>query len=121
MVIGLAQPDEDDTHDFTTLAQKAREGKSIALREIKNWGKREALTFLQSSADIIKAIELFGKGLHRIVVVDDETKAVSGLLSQSRLMRFLWENGRHFPVLENIYSQYLRDLKVGSNNVIAIK
>ena len=121
MVVGLAQPDEDHIQDFVQLTQKAREGKSIPLREIKDWGKKEPLTFIPGSADLIKAIETFGKGLHRIVVVDESTKEVTGLLSQSRLVRFLWENGRHFPVIEQLYSQYLRDLKIGSNSVIAIK
>ncbi len=120
MVVGLAQPDEEH-HDFVELAQRAREGKSIRLREIKDWGKKEPLTFLSGNADIIQAIETFGRGLHRIVVVDESTKAVTGLLSQSRLIRFLWEHGRHFPVIEQLYAQYLRDLKIGSNNVVAIK
>ena len=121
MVVGLVQPEEDHIHDFVELAQKAREGKSIPLREIKDWGKKEPLTFLPGTADIIQAIETFGKGLHRILVVDENTKAVTGLLSQSRLTRFLWEHGRHFPVIEQLYSHYLRDLKIGSNNVVAIK
>lgn len=121
MVVGLAQPEDDHIHDFTQLTQKAREGKSIPLRKIKDWGKKEPLTFLPGDADLIKAIETFGKGLHRIVIVDESTKEVTGLLSQSRLIRFLFENGRHFQVLEQLYGQYLRDLKIGSNAVVAIK
>jgi CBS domain len=121
IVIGLALPDEEHIQDFAQAAQKAREGKSIPLRDIKDWGKKEPLTFLSGDANLIKAIEVFGRGLHRIVVVDETTKEVTGLLSQSRLIRFFWENGRHFPVLEQLYSQYLRDLKLGSHSVIAIK
>jgi CBS domain len=121
MVVGLAEPDEPYIHDFAELAQKAREGKSIPLRDIKDWGKKEKLTFLPGLADIIKAIEIFGTGSHRIVIFDDKTNQVTGLLSQSRLIRFLWENGRHFPVIEQLYTNYLRDLKIGSNHVIAIK
>lgn len=121
MVVGLAHPDEGHPEDFAELAQKAREGKSIPLRDIKDWGKKEPLTFLPGNADLIKAIETFGRGMHRIVIVDEATQAVTGLLSQTRLVRFLWEHGRHFPVLEQLYGQYLRDLKIGSNAVIAIK
>jgi hypothetical protein len=121
IVVGLAQPDEDHIQDFAQLAQKAREGKSIPLRHIQDWGKKEPLFFLPGNSDLIKAIETFGRGLHRIVVVDEATGKVTGLLSQSRLIRFLFENGRHFPVLEQLYSQMLRDLKIGSNSVISIK
>lgn len=120
MVVGLAEPDEEHIADFAQLAQTAREGKAIPLRSIKDWGKKEPLTFLPGSSDLVKAIDVFGKGLHRIVVIDESGK-VTGLLSQSRLIRFLWENGRHFPVLEHLNACYLRDLKIGSNNVISIK
>ena len=120
IVIGLAQPDEEHIADFAKLAQKAREGKAIPLRSIKDWGKKEPLAFLPGSANLVKAIDSFGKGLHRILVTDASGK-VTGLLSQTRLIRFLWDNGRHFPVIEQIYGQYLRDLKIGSNSVIAIK
>ncbi|RMD39286.1 hypothetical protein DV735_g5841, partial [Chaetothyriales sp. CBS 134920] len=120
MVVGLAAPDDDHIQDFIQLAQKAREGTSVPLRDIEAWGKREPLTFVSGKADLIKAIELFGQAVQRIVVIDEETKAVTGLLSQSRLVRFLWENGRHFPVIDQLYGQYLRDLKIGSNNVISI-
>ncbi|ETN45291.1 uncharacterized protein HMPREF1541_09122 [Cyphellophora europaea CBS 101466] len=119
IVIGLAQPDEDHIADFAELAQKAREGKAIPLRSIKDWGKKEPLTFLPGNSDLVRAIDTFGKGLHRIVATDTAGN-VTGLLSQTRLIRFLWEHGRHFPVIEQLHSQYLRDLKIGSNSVIAI-
>lgn len=121
MVVGLAQPDAENIHDFAELTQKAREGKAIPLRDIKDWGKKEPLAFLPGNADLVRAIETFGRGLHRIVVVDQAKETVTGLLSQSGLIRFLWEHGRHFSGLEQLYSQYLRDLKIGSNSVIAIK
>jgi hypothetical protein len=126
MVVGLAQPETDSDkenhiHDFAELTQKAREGKAIPLRDIKDWGKKEPLTFLPGNSDLLRAIETFGRGLHRIVVVDESLTKVTGLLSQSSLVRFLWEQGRHFPGLEQLYTQYLRDLKIGSNSVISIK
>ena len=120
MVIGLAQPDEDHIADFVELTQKAREGKAIPLRSIQDWGKKEPLTFLPGNSDLVRAIEVFGRGLHRIVVTDTSGN-VTGLLSQSRLIRFLWEEGRHFPVLEQLHGYYLRDLKIGSHSVIGIK
>lgn len=69
----------------------------------------------------MKAVETFGRGVHRIVVVKDKTQEVVGILSQSKLVRFLWENGRSFPVIDQLYPQYLRDLKIGSNQVVAMK
>jgi hypothetical protein len=119
--VGLAEPDDEHAGDFLQLAQRAREGKRIQLREIQELSKKEPLVFLDEDANLMKAIETFGKGVHRLVVRNEQTKQVTGVLSQSRLVRFLWENGRSFPVLDQLYSQHIRDLKIGSNDVIAIK
>ena len=123
LVVGLSRPDEDDEHgqDFLELARRARSGKQIHLREIQALSKKEPLTFLDEDSNLIKAIETFGKGVHRVVVRNETTKLATGVLSQSRLVRFLWENGRSFPVLDQLYHRNLRDLKIGSNDVIAIK
>ncbi|KIW69744.1 hypothetical protein PV04_05602 [Phialophora macrospora] len=121
LVVGLLRPDEGEhAQEFLELAWRAREGKPIHLREIQELSKKEPLTFLDEDSDLIKAIETFGRGVHRVVVRNETTKEATGVLSQSRLIRFLWENGRSFPVLDNLYHQNLRDLKIGSNDVVAI-
>lgn len=121
-VIGLSHPDDEEhAQDFLEVARRAREGKAISLREIQDLSKKEPLTFLDEEADLIKAIETFGRGVHRVVVRNESTNEATGVLSQSRLIRFLWENGRSFPVLDQLYLSNIRDLKIGSNDVVAIK
>lgn len=121
MVVGLAQPDEAHIQDFQELAKKGREGRPIPVIDVKKLSRREPLTTLPHTADLLKSVEAFGQGHHRVVIVKEGTNQAVGVLSQSRLVRFLWENGRSFPVLEQLYHQYLRDLKVGSKEVISIK
>lgn len=122
--VGIAQPTEEHVERFAQLAKKASQGEPIPLRDVRDLGRRDPLTYLPESANLVKAIEIFGRGVHRVLIAREGPggKAeVTGLLSQTRLMRFLWENGRNFPVIEQLYSQYLRDLKIGSNSVVAIK
>ncbi len=121
LVVGLARPDDEHAQDFMQLARRAREGKPIHLREIKDLSKKEPLTFMDEDADLLKAIETFGNGVHRVVVRNESTQQATGVLSQSRLVRFLWENGRSFPVLDQLYTQHLRDLRIGSNDVVSIR
>jgi CBS domain-containing protein len=45
---------------------------------------------------------------------------VVGIFSQFRLVKFLWENGRSFPIIEELYPKALRELGVGSHEVISI-
>ena len=119
--MGLAQPDEGHIEDFNELAKKARTGAEIPLKDVKDLGRKDPLVKLPSNANLVQAIETFGGGVHRVVVVKQNTDEVMGILSQSRLVKFLWENGRSFPVIDQLYPQYLRDLKLGSHQVISIK
>lgn len=80
------------------------------------------MTTLPASASVMAAVETFGGGVHRVVVVDERKQnEVVGIFSQFRLVKFLWENGRSFPVIDQLYPQALRDLRIGSRDVICIK
>ena len=122
LVVGLAQPDKAHIDTFTELMGKAREGTTIPLKDIRDIGsKSEPIVKLSHDATLSQAVEIFGGGVHRVVVVQEKTEKVVGILSQSRLVKFLWENARAFPVLEQLYHANLRDLRIGSAQVISIK
>lgn len=120
-MVGLANPDDDQVEVFDTLAKKAREGVSIPIRDIQTLAKKSSLVTLPESADLSKAIEHFGSGVHRILVCRDGTTEVIGILSQLKLVRFLWDNGASFPAIDALYPVILKDLQIGTPETIAIK
>ncbi|KAL2860895.1 CBS domain-containing protein [Aspergillus lucknowensis] len=121
LAAGLTRPDEELLPAYEELARKAREGIPIPMEDVKELGRKEPLTTLPASASVMTAVETFGGGVHRVIVVDEvQNNEVVGIFSQFRLVKFLWENGRCFPVLDQLYPQSLRDLKIGSQNVISI-
>lgn len=122
LAAGLTQPNEELRESYEELARKARDGHKIPLKDVKELGRSEPLTTLPASANLMTAVETFGGGVHRVVVVDEHKNGeVVGVVSQFRLVKFLWENGRSFPVIDQLYPQYLRDLGIGSREVISIK
>jgi CBS domain-containing protein len=121
VVLGMATPNEDQVELYTEIAKKAREGIKIPLRDIASLTKKLPIVTLFESQDLSKAIEIFGSGVHRILIVKEGTNQVVGILSQWKLVRFLWENGRSFPILDQLYPMILRDLNVGTHQTIAIK
>ena len=121
LVVGLVQPGEEFLPSLRELGRKAREGAKIPLREVKNLWTKKPLITLPPTASLMTAVETFGGGVHRVVVVKEDTSEVMGIFSQWRLVKFLWENGRSFPVIEQLYPQYLKDLGIGSQRVISIK
>ncbi|KAF2851205.1 hypothetical protein T440DRAFT_467937 [Plenodomus tracheiphilus IPT5] len=121
LVVGLAHPDEGDIASFDELAKKGREGKPIPLKDVKEvGGKKEPLITLPNTADLTKAIEVFGSGVHRVLVAEEGTANVIGILTQLRLVQFFWENRQSFPAVDQLYPYQLKDLNIGSKNVLAI-
>ena len=118
LVVGLIQSGEEH---ISELARKAREGAKIPLKDAMTLSVKEPLTTLPPTANLMTAVEIFGGGVHRIIVVKENSSEVVGVFSQSRLVKFLWENAPSFPVIDQLYPQYLRDLKIGSQHVIAVK
>jgi CBS domain-containing protein len=122
LVVGLAHPEEGDIENFDELAQKGREGKPIPLRDVKEvGGKKEPLITLDETTNLSKAIEVFGSGVHRVLVAKEGTEHVVGVLTQLRLVKFFWENRSSFPGVDRLYGQLIKDLSLGSKTVLAIK
>jgi len=123
LAAGLTSPDDEHLASYEELAKKAHDGVPIPLRDVKKFGmEKEPLINLPASANVLTAVETFGGGVHRVVVVDEKNnQEVVGIFSQFRLVKFLWENGRSFPIIEELYPQALRDLRIGSQDVISIK
>lgn len=123
LAAGLTSPDEEHRASYEELAKKAGDGVPIPLRDVKKFRmEKEPLISLPASANLLTAVEIFGGGVHRVVVVNESNdKEVFGIFSQFRLVKFLWENGRSFPVIEELYPKPLRELVIGSQEVISIK
>ena len=119
---GQLFPDTDEhLHVFQNLAKKAQTGQKIPLEDAKSLGNKEPFVTLPHRADLTAAVELFGGGVHRIVVVKEGGTDVVGILSQLRLVQYLWENGRCFPVIDQLYGKEIQELGIGSQHLISIK
>ena len=111
---GSLRPDSEHLSFFQNLAKKAHAGQMIPIKEAKSLGTKEPFVILPHTAKLTKAIEAFGSGVHRLIIVREWTNEVVGVLSQFKVIKFLWENAKSFPVIEQLYSQMIKDLSLGS-------
>ena len=119
---GSLRPDSEHLAFFQNLAKKAQAGNKIPIREAKSLGTKEPFVMLPHTAKLTKVVEAFGSGVHRLIIVKEWTTDVVGVLSQFRLVKFLWENGKSFPVIDQLYPQMIKDLGIGSQtNIVSIK
>ena len=121
VVVGLARPEESQVQAYNQLAEKTKNQLPVPLREVTTLAKKSLLVTLSESDDISKAIEIFGSGVHRILICKAGSTNVIGILSQLKLVKFLWDNGNQFPAIDQLYPLILRDLGIGTLETISIK
>ncbi|KAK3936883.1 protein SDS23 [Diplogelasinospora grovesii] len=119
VVVGLAKPDEEYVELYDDIAKKAQAQTPITLREIQPICRKEDLVVLSAESTLDKAIETFGGGVHRLLITNQDSEVV-GILSQLRLLEFFWHEAVNFPMIDRLYGVPLRELQIGTQQIIAI-
>ena len=57
--------------------------------------------------------------MHRIVILKEGTNHAIGILSQLRLVKFLWENRSAFPIIDQLYPREVKDLGIRSQGLMS--
>ncbi|KUI71873.1 Protein SDS23 [Cytospora mali] len=118
-VVGLAKPEEELVQLYDSIARRAQDREAIPLRDIQPICRHEQLVSLPPDEFLPGAIEVFGSGIHRLLITS-QTGDVVGVLSQLKVLEFFWNEGINFAVIDRLYPAVLRDLHIGSQQIIAI-
>ncbi|KAK1753524.1 hypothetical protein QBC47DRAFT_424080 [Echria macrotheca] len=119
VVVGLAKPDEEHIEVYNEISKKAQAQQAISLREIQYLSRKEELVVLPCDSTLDRAMEAFGSGIHRLLITN-QAGEVTGVLNQLRLLEFFWNEAVNFPVIDRLYGSLLRDLQIGTQQIIAI-
>ncbi|CAK7201880.1 cell separation during budding [Sporothrix eucalyptigena] len=120
VVIGMANPDPEQVAACQSIAQRAQDRVAISVRDVLPICHKEPLAVLSYNDDLLRAIEVFGSGARRVIVANPNATEVVGVLSQLHLIQFFWNEAVNFPQIDRLYAANLRDLQLGSKEIIAI-
>lgn len=120
VVLGLAHPGEEHVALYDDMSKKAQAREPIPLGDIQPFCRKEELVTVSGDEELPMAIQAFGSGIHRILVTGAGGEVV-GVLSQLKLVEFFWNEGLNFRVIDELYPRVMRDLGVGSHQIIAVR
>lgn len=120
VVVGLGNPPEDLVDLYDDISKRAQAQESIPLRDIQPLCRKETLVTLPGDEELPKAIEVFGSGIHRILVTNHQAEVI-GIVSQLTLMEFFWNEGVNFQAIDELYPKIMAELGVGSQQIISVK
>lgn len=99
---------------------KAKRGEEVPVDFIVKLHPKNPFVKFSEQDTLYKAMESLGNGVHRVAITNMTGSKITGILSQRRLIKYMWENARRFPSLDFYINSTLQDLKIGSNNPITI-
>ncbi|ANZ74090.1 BA75_00846T0 [Komagataella pastoris] len=104
--------------DIPDLIQKAQKGEQVPVKFVIQLINKNPFIKLHESETLSTVVEILGNGVHRIAIMSDTQ--ITGILSQRRLIKYLWDNARKFHSLDPLLGASLAQLNIGSTNVVSI-
>lgn len=122
LVLGDITVKGEHSHTFEERIRKARQGIPASVGFAAQFGGgHDPFVHMPSHTSLTAAFERFASGVHRIAVTSSATGDVIGILSQRRMVRYVWNNLRRFPNLEQALESTLEEQKIGTyDDVISI-
>jgi CBS domain-containing protein len=113
-------PNEKKVELLNSMVTKGKHGEDVPVELIIKLHPKNPFIKFTENDTLFLAMETLGNGVHRVAITDPELGKITGILSQRRLIKYMWENARRFPSLEFYLNSTLEDLKIGSTNPITI-
>lgn len=99
-----------------TVQQDCQNGKPVPVGEIVKLTPKNPFYKLAETENLSTVMGILGSGVHRVAITNVAMTEIKGILSQRRLIKYLWDNARTFPNLEHLFNASLQDLKIGVLN-----
>ncbi|CAG8480154.1 14717_t:CDS:10 [Acaulospora morrowiae] len=113
--------DDELTSEFRDLLKLATECQPVPVKLASDLSNKNPFQSILPETPLLKVVELFGSGTHRanVAVVIDADGKMKGILTQSRVVTFLYQNVTKFPPIEQLFPKSIHDLDIGKIFVIS--
>ena len=95
------------------VTEDCQNGKPVPVGEIVKLTPKNPFYKIPGDESLSTVMSILGSGVHRVAVTNSEGTKIKGILSQRRLIKWLWDNARSFPSLEPLLNSSLQELGIG--------
>ncbi|KAI8077124.1 hypothetical protein BDF21DRAFT_422102 [Thamnidium elegans] len=118
------QNDNSDSIDLDSLeikdiVRRALEGQKVPVRMASDLSRKNPFYSILQEATLLSAVETFACGTHRVSILKPDGE-IGGILSQSTVVRYLYENRKQFPALDEVMNKTVHQLNLGDEPVVGI-
>jgi len=119
----IKEEEEDavDTESFEIrdIVHKALQGQRVPVGMASDLSRKNPFYSILEEATLISAVEIFACGTHRVTILNSNGE-VKGILSQSNVVRYLFENRKQFPDIDEVMNKTIHQLNLGQDQPIVV-
>ncbi|OBZ85115.1 Protein SDS23, partial [Choanephora cucurbitarum] len=110
---------DPDAFEIKDIVQRALRGQKVPVGMASDLSRKNPFYSILEEATLLSALEIFAYGTHRVSMLNPEGD-ISGILSQSTVVNYLYENRKQFPEIDQAMNKTIRELKLGDAPVIGV-
>ncbi|CAG8520789.1 13245_t:CDS:10 [Gigaspora rosea] len=108
----LEKTDAELSAEFNDLVKLASHCQPVPVKLASDLSKKNPFYSVLPETSLLQVVELFGSGTHRVAVVD-ANGIIKGILTQSRVVNYFYQNVTKFPPIEQLFPKTLNELDIG--------
>ncbi|KAJ1979107.1 cell separation during budding [Dimargaris verticillata] len=116
----MAVPTSQQTLEVKTLIRKAAQMQQVPVRFAADLSTQNPFYSIVPETTLSHVVAIFGYGTHRMAVVDEQSGAIDGILSQSTVIHFLSQHLAQFPTLQTLAAKTLQELQLAESTVFTV-
>ncbi|CEP10984.1 hypothetical protein [Parasitella parasitica] len=118
------QKESEDTVDLESLeikdiVHRALQGQKVPVGMASDLSRKNPFYSILQEATLLSAVEIFACGTHRVSILRPDGR-VKGILSQSTVVKYLFENRKQFLEIDSVLNKTIRELDLGNEPVIGV-
>ncbi|CAG8489627.1 3654_t:CDS:10 [Paraglomus occultum] len=110
---------EELSDEFRKLLRLALQCQPIPVKLASDISNKNPFYSVLPETSLFQVTELFGSGTHRVAVMDANNH-LKGILTQSNVVSYLYDNARQFPEIEKVLTKTIEELGIGKSDVISV-
>ncbi|ORX96704.1 cystathionine beta-synthase [Basidiobolus meristosporus CBS 931.73] len=110
---------KESSPEIADLIKRASNAESIPVKLASDLSQRNPFYSVTEDTSLIQILDLLSSHVQRVVVADNEGK-LTGILSQSLIVEYIFTRLEHYPDLKALFMKTLPELNMGKTEVISI-
>ncbi|KAI8983936.1 hypothetical protein BDF20DRAFT_857104 [Mycotypha africana] len=110
---------DPEAFEIKDIVRRALQGEKVPVHMASDLSRKNPFYSIMHEAKLLSAVEIFACGTHRLSILKPNGE-IEGILSQSTVVKYLFENRKKYPEIDEVLNKSIKDLNLSDEPVIGV-